>query len=656
MYGTKAAFDHIVVGGRCAYETNKLFEFPIQPFYTTNSLYTTEHDGIRCDFMDTSSYLEVLFSEVLETNSFYMLQLVYYAKNVNSLNLKITWKKKDAIDFCSECYENVELEVSGDKFLYANIDLRQNPEWVGKITNLRVGVYNTEVVPLFIKYFSVYSPAIYRCTRQSCPYYSEYSNPCDGGKDLHILLGADLSGNNITLVSESSFLFSIYNVDFVVDFESNCYFLDNVLSKLNRFFDSMPIPCLQILKDGSKIKLSCDYVKPIIKHTELSEKLGFFDDGGLESYTYVIESSGESDYVDVAGNLKGIYTVFDLDDLDFNELFSIGFSDDKDFYPKSSFDFIDQAVIFYTLAVSFDGYLNCFEIYCKVFSGGGKILIYRRNGDIYEVVNSYSLTETSSMSKHTIDWLCKVYKGDVIGVYNLALSMSKRVTGPVNYYGVVSGYSDNISKTTSEDISFSSVSIYAYFKQPTSNDIPIVAFYSEASYVDNLSFLLEYGDDDKNYFNIIFNNIFSCEIDGCQINVKDANDIVTEVPGEVLGLACLSDNIVSYTNNKIQMIPDTTPPIDLSNIDGRDAIKYSWDEYVIDIYERNDYSYTYIAGSVFFYYEFPSIVDICKVLIVSTEEIMPDKYLLKVLDNTKTSPTFSNLTDVVVLDSLYLLF
>ena len=74
MYGTKAAFDYIVVGGRCAYETNRIFEFPTQPFNTTNSLYVTEHDGIRCDFMDTASYLEVLFDQIIDSNEFYMLQ------------------------------------------------------------------------------------------------------------------------------------------------------------------------------------------------------------------------------------------------------------------------------------------------------------------------------------------------------------------------------------------------------------------------------------------------------------------------------------------------------------------------------------------------------------------------------------------------------
>ena len=649
MYGTKAAFDYIFVGGRCAYETNKVFEFPKQSFNTISSLYITEHDNVCCVFMDTSSYLEVLFDDSIDSSSFYMLRLVYYIKNVDSLKLKIAWKKDGDFDFCDKCYENVILEKLTTGFLYSDIDLRQNAAWVGKITNIRLCIFNDEIVPLFIRYFSVYSPIEYRCSKPTCPYYSKYSYMCSGGKDLHILLGKFINSNNINISQDSSFLFNIYGIDFVVEFVRGYYFLDEILSKLNSFFDSMPIPCLKILKDGNKIRLNCDYTKPEIVYTDISEKLGFFNSDGSISYTYIVESSGKSDYIDVAGNLKGIYKTSDLKSLDFNKVFSVGFSDSKDLYPESSFEFLNKTVIFYTIGVNFDGYLNCFEIYCKALSGGGKILIYRKNKDVYEVVNSYFLSETNKMSKHILDWVCRVYRGDVIGFYNLKIGISRKADFVINYYGVVSGYSDSINKSDIEETSFSSVSFYAYFKAPTNNDIPILAVYNETSYVDKLSFLLEYSDSYDKEFNIIFNNNFNYKILGCQLNVKDDQGNVTEIPGEIVGIDCLSDNILYADVTEIELDNyDYSPPIDLTSIKNKNILRYSWNDYIINVYEYNNYTCSFIPGSVLFYYEFPVAIDICSVLIYSTEEESFDNYLLEILDNTKTSPSFSNIEDVII--------
>jgi len=651
MYGTIAAFDYIVVGGRCTYETNKVFEFPTQPFDFTNSLYATVHSGIRCDFMDTSSYFEVSFSSAVDSNNFYMLKLVYYVKNIDSLKLKIKWKKEGEVGFCANCYEDKELDVSQNEFLYADINLLQNTEWVGKITDLRLYVFNTEIVPLFIKYFSVYSPTVYKCSCPTCPYYSKYIHPCPGGKDLHILLGKFFDGNSIKLNLDSKFEFSIYGITFIVEFESGYYFLDTILNKLNNFFDSMPVPCLQVIKEGGKIKLSCDYVKPMLVHTELSEVLGFFDSEGSEFYTYTIENSGSSDYVDVAGNLKGIYRATELNNLDFNEVFGVGFSDGRDSYPTSNFDFLNQTVIFYTLSIPFDGYLNHFELHCQVFSGGGKILIYRRNGNTYNVVNSYFLAETIRMSKHNISWLCRVYKGDIIGIYNLKIGTAKHgITTPINYYGAVSGYSTSINKESIEAVSFSSVSLYAYFESPTTNDIPILAVYDEEAYVDKLSFLLNYLDSYNRDFNIIFNNNFNYKITGCQVNVKDSLDVVTEIPGEIVGIEYLSDNKV-FTDIDVSTFADSeNPPIDLLSMVSGDSLRYSWHEYIIDVYEDNNYTYTFIPGSVLFYYEFPTIIDIYSVLIHSAKKETTDNCLLEVLDNIETSPSFSNPNDIVILN------
>ena len=651
MYGTKAAFDYIMVGGRCAYETNKVFEFPEQSFTTINTLYTTNHDGIRCDFVDTSSYLEVSFDSIIDSSKYYMLRLVYYAKNVDNLKLKITWKKEYDNTFCDNCYENIILELSPNTFLYKDIDLRQNSEWVGKITNLRLGVFNSEIVPLFIKYFSVYSLTTYKCSNTLCKYYSKYKHTCSGGKDLHILSGRVLNKNTVNIVSDSKFKFSIYDVIFSVEFESGNYFLDVILDKLNDFFSHMPVPNLKIIREDGRLKLKSEYIKSIIVYTELSEKLGFFDSNALDSYDYTIESAGNSDYVDVAGNLSGIYRISDVKNLDFNKVFYVGFSDKKDLYPESSFDFLDQTVIFYTLAISFNGYLNNFEIYCKVFSGGGKILIYRKNGDTYEVVNSYSLAETNFMFKHTINWPCRVYKGDVIGIYNLKIGVSKDTTGPINYYGVISGYSGSISKINIENVSFSSVSFYAYFKAPTKNDIPIVAIYNEVSYIDKLSFSLNYSNFYDKNFNIIVNNNFNYKITGCEVNVKDNLGVITHILGEIEGIQYLSDNKV-YSDISVNAFADSQkPPIDLLSMVSGDSLRYSWHESIIDIYKNDGYVCTFIPGSVLFYYEFPTTIDICSVLIHSAKKNTIDNYLLEILDITKVSPSFSNSKDIVTLDN-----
>ena len=652
MYGTKAAFDYITVGGRCAYETNKVFEFPAQPFYMRSCLYVTEHDNVLCTFMDTSSYVEILFGSQIESAKYYMLRLVYFAKNVNSLNLNITWKKEGDPSFCGECYEHVTTTISSNKFLHVDIDLRQNSEWVGDITNLRVGVYNTEIVPLFIRHLSVYSPTAYKCSKPACPYYSNYSTPCGAGKDLHILSGVVFEENSVNIVSNSSFSFTVYGIDFIVEIDNNNYFLNNILNEINKFFRTIPVPNLNINLDDSRIKFICNYTKPTIKHTEISEKLGFFDASGKDISIYTIENSGNSDYIDIAGNLKGVYKATNLKDLNFSKTFSIGFKDDGDMIPGSTFEFLDQTVIFHTLVVQFDGYINCFKIYCKALSGDGKILIFRRDGDIYTVVSSYNINETTYMEKQTIDWVCNVYKGDVIGIYNLKLYISKKAPDPINHYGVVSGYSSSINKTSIEDVSFSAVSLYAYFKQPTANDIPIIATYNEVAYVDRVSFLLKYDDSDLSFFNVIYNNTFSHEINGCQINVKDSLNVVTEVPGEVIGLGCLSNGVFFATEADSQLdTSNAIPPILLSSIEDRDVLRYSWAEIITDMYENNNYTYTFIAGDVFFYYEFPTTIDICKITLSSEVEEVVDNYLLKVLDNTKTSPSFSNVHDVIILDT-----
>jgi hypothetical protein len=263
----------------------------------------------------------------------------------------------------------------------------------------------------------------------------------------------------VNIVSNSSFSFIVYDIDFIVEIDSNNYFLNNILNEINEFFKTMPVPGLSINLDENKVKLTCNYTKPTIKHTEVSEKLGFFDSSGNDISTYTIENSGNSDYIDVAGNLKGVYKTTSLKDLNFSKIFSVGFKDGGDMAPGSTFEFLDQTVIFYNLAIQFDGCINCFEIYCKALSGGGKILIFRRDGDTYKVVNSYNISATIYMEKRTIDWVCNVYKGDVIGVYNLKLYISKKTSDPINHYGVVSGYSSNVNKTSVENVSFSAVSL-----------------------------------------------------------------------------------------------------------------------------------------------------------------------------------------------------
>jgi hypothetical protein len=167
-----------------------------------------------------------------------------------------------------------------------------------------------------------------------------------------------------------------------------------------------------------------------------------------------------------------------------------------------------------------------------------------------------------------------------------------------------------------------------------------------------LLYLCEYDDSDLSFFNIIYNNIFSHEINGCQISVKDPLDVVTEVPGEVIDLECLSNGTFFATEADFQLdISDAIPPILLSSVEDRDVLRYSWAEIITNMYKKNNYTYTFIAGDVFFYYEFPTTVNICKVALFSEEEEIIDSYLLKVLDNTKTSPSFSNIHDVIILDT-----